>query len=139
MHISTCFIRLRAQASLPCYSFIAVSSCRQYLLIQPLSRPHCDSECNGSAGSRGSRVATAIVYCRAPRRGGAVLFDNANIRLQPADGSVLFFSYWGGVRTDPTSLTLHRGCPVHAGEKWIATAWMRRDMSAKYNYTAPDY
>jgi prolyl 4-hydroxylase len=34
----------------------------------------------------------------------------------------VFFSY---ERPDPSTRTLHGGAPVLAGEKWIATKWLR--------------
>ena len=37
-------------------------------------------------------------------------------------GSAVFFSY---DRADPATRTLHGGAPVLAGEKWVATKWLR--------------
>ena len=37
-------------------------------------------------------------------------------------GNAVFFSY---ERAHPSTQTLHGGAPVIAGEKWIATKWLR--------------
>jgi prolyl 4-hydroxylase len=70
----------------------------------------------------GQRVATLIMYLREPERGGATLFPDASISVPPVRGSAVFFSY---AEAKPTSLSLHGGAPVEAGEKWIATLWLR--------------
>lgn len=72
----------------------------------------------------GNRVATLIMYLNEVERGGATIFPKLNLQVLPRKGSVLYFDYWlaGGVY-DPDSL--HGGAPVLAGEKWIATQWVR--------------
>jgi prolyl 4-hydroxylase len=70
----------------------------------------------------GQRVATLIMYLQEPERGGATLFPDASISVPPLRGSAVFFSYAEG---KPVSLSLHGGEPVKAGEKWIATLWLR--------------
>lgn len=72
----------------------------------------------------GNRVATLIMYLNEVERGGATIFPKLNLQVLPRKGSVLYFDYAlpGGVY-DPDSL--HGGTPVLAGEKWIATQWVR--------------
>ena len=70
----------------------------------------------------GQRVATLIMYLQEPERGGATLFPDACISVPPRRGSAVFFSYG---EAHPASLSLHGGEPVQAGEKWIATLWLR--------------
>ena len=70
----------------------------------------------------GQRVATLIMYLQAPERGGATVFSDAAISVPPMRGSAVFFSY---AEASPDSLSLHGGAPVEAGEKWIATLWLR--------------
>ena len=70
----------------------------------------------------GQRVATLIMYLQAPEHGGATVFPDAGISVPPQRGSAVFFSY---AAANPDSLSLHGGAPVEAGEKWIATLWLR--------------
>lgn len=70
----------------------------------------------------GQRVATLIMYLHEPAQGGATVFPDIGLRVPPHRGSAVFFSY---ARAHPASRTLHGGEPVTAGEKWIATQWLR--------------
>ena len=71
----------------------------------------------------GQRVATLIMYLQEPERGGATVFPDASISVPPQRGHAVFFSYR---QAHPDSLSLHGGEPVEAGEKWIATLWLRQ-------------
>jgi prolyl 4-hydroxylase len=71
----------------------------------------------------GQRVATLIMYLQEPGRGGATVFPDASISVPPLRGSAVFFGY---PHANPASLSLHGGKPVEAGEKWIATLWLRQ-------------
>ena len=42
--------------------------------------------------------------------------------MAPVRGTGVFFSY---DRPDPVTRTLPGGAPVLAGEKWVATKWLR--------------
>lgn len=70
----------------------------------------------------GQRVATLIIYLNTPEAGGATIFPDAGLEVAPIRGSAVFFSY---DHPGPDTRTLHGGTPVVAGEKWIATRWMR--------------
>lgn len=70
----------------------------------------------------GQRVGTLLMYLNAPEGGGATVFPDAGLEVAPAKGHALFFSY---DRPDPSTGTLHGGAPVSAGEKWVATKWLR--------------
>lgn len=70
----------------------------------------------------GQRVATLIMYLHEPEAGGATVFPELNLNIVPQRGHAVFFSY---PRAHPASRTLHGGEPVTAGEKWIATKWLR--------------
>ena len=73
----------------------------------------------------GQRVATLIIYLNTPEAGGATIFPDVGLEVAPIRGSAVFFSYdHPGVDTR----TLHGGTPVVAGEKWIATRWMRESV-----------
>ena len=70
----------------------------------------------------GQRVATLVMYLSEPEKGGGTTFPNAHLEVAPKRGNAVFFSY---ERPDPGTFTLHGGAPVIAGEKWIATKWLR--------------
>ncbi len=70
----------------------------------------------------GQRVATLIMYLKEPEKGGATVFPSVKVSVAPKRGNAVFFSY---PRAHPSSRTLHGGDPVIAGEKWIATKWLR--------------
>jgi len=71
----------------------------------------------------GQRVGTLVMYLNTPERGGATVFPDAGLEVAPVRGSAVFFSY---DRPHPITKTLHGGAPVLAGEKWVATKWMRQ-------------
>lgn len=70
----------------------------------------------------GQRVGTLVMYLGEPERGGATVFPEVGLEVAPKRGNAVFFSY---ERPHPSSRTLHGGTPVMAGEKWIATKWLR--------------
>jgi prolyl 4-hydroxylase len=70
----------------------------------------------------GQRVATIIMYLQEPEKGGGTVFPDVKLEVAPKRGNAVFFSY---NRAHPASKSLHGGTPVIAGEKWIATKWLR--------------
>jgi prolyl 4-hydroxylase len=70
----------------------------------------------------GQRVATIVMYLAEPDKGGGTTFPDVNLMVAPKRGNAVFFSY---DRPHPVTRTLHGGAPVLAGEKWIATKWLR--------------
>lgn len=91
-------------------------------------KPHYDYFDPGEPGTPkilqrgGQRVGSLIMYLHEPEEGGATVFPDIGLRVRPQRGSAVFFSY---PCAHPSSLTLHGGEPVRAGEKWIATKWLR--------------
>lgn len=75
----------------------------------------------------GQRVATLITYLNTPEAGGATVFPDVGLEVAPIRGNAVFFAYESPT---PASRTLHGGTPVVAGEKWIATRWMRENVYA---------
>jgi prolyl 4-hydroxylase len=71
----------------------------------------------------GQRVATLVMYLGEPEKGGGTVFPDAHLEVAPKRGNAVFFSY---ERAHPSTKTLHGGAPVLAGEKWIATKWLRQ-------------
>ncbi|MEO7009222.1 MAG: 2OG-Fe(II) oxygenase, partial [Caldimonas sp.] len=70
----------------------------------------------------GQRVASLICYLSTPERGGATVFPDIGFEVAPVKGNAVFFSY---DRPHAETRTLHGGAPVTAGEKWVATKWVR--------------
>lgn len=68
------------------------------------------------------RVATVLLYLNEPEEGGGTAFNDINLEVAPRRGTAVFFAY---DRPYPTTRTRHSGCPVLAGEKWVATKWVR--------------
>ncbi|WP_373378566.1 2OG-Fe(II) oxygenase [Cupriavidus nantongensis] len=72
----------------------------------------------------GQRIATLVIYLNTPEAGGATAFPRVGLEVAPVKGNAVYFSY---LLPDGTldDRTLHAGLPVAAGEKWIATKWLR--------------
>ena len=94
-------------------------------------RPHFDYFPPEDPGSQahlkrgGQRVSTMVIYLSAVEDGGGTNFPEIGLTGIPKKGSAVYFEYCnqdGAI--DP--LTLHAGMPVLAGEKWIATKWVRQ-------------
>ncbi len=91
-------------------------------------RPHYDYFDPGEPGTPtilkrgGQRVATLVMYLQEPDQGGATTFPDVGLEVAPVRGTGVFFSY---EEPDPATRTLHGGAPVLAGEKWVATKWLR--------------
>ena len=73
----------------------------------------------------GQRVATIIMYLHEPEKGGGTVFPDIRLEVAPKRGNAVFFSY---ERAHSSTKTLHGGAPVLAGEKWIATKWLREGL-----------
>ena len=90
--------------------------------------PHYDYFDPAEAGTTallkrgGQRVATFIMYLNDVAEGGTTIFPDLQVRVWPERGHAVFFSY---TEPHPSTRTLHGGTPVLAGEKWIATKWLR--------------
>ena len=91
-------------------------------------KPHHDYFDPAKAGTPailargGQRVGTLVMYLNAPEKGGATTFPDVALEVAPIQGNAVFFSY---DRPHPITRTLHGGAPVVAGEKWVATKWLR--------------
>ena len=70
----------------------------------------------------GQRVASLVCYLNTPEQGGGTVFPDVGLEVAAVKGNAVFFSY---DRPHPATRSLHGGAPVEAGEKWVATKWLR--------------
>jgi prolyl 4-hydroxylase len=97
----------------------------QYLPHYDYFPPH-ETGSHEHLKSGGQRIATLVLYLNDVEAGGETSFPSAgNLRVAPKKGSAVYFAYYSryGQLDDKT---LHAGEPVIAGEKWIATKWLRQ-------------
>lgn len=73
---------------------------------------------------QGQRVATLVLYLSTVEAGGDTLFPKLSLSVRPRPGSAVYFEYHNAAGHLDERL-LHAGQPVIAGEKWIATKWLR--------------
>jgi len=86
---------------------------------------HFDAQTPGgqAALSRGGqRVGTILIYLATPPQGGATIFPDAGLSVRAQAGHAVFFGY---DLSAGDAGVLHGGAPVTAGEKWVATKWLR--------------
>ncbi|NXT50006.1 P4HA3 hydroxylase, partial [Pluvianellus socialis] len=71
----------------------------------------------------GNRIATVMIYLSAVEAGGSTAFVYANFSVPVVKNAALF---WWNLRRngDGDGDTLHAGCPVLAGDKWVANKWI---------------
>ncbi len=92
-------------------------------------RPHHDYFDPAKSGTAailergGQRVGSLVMYLNTPEKGGGTIFPDVALEVAPIQGNAVFFSY---DRPHPVTRTLHGGAPVIAGEKWVATKWLRQ-------------
>lgn len=83
-------------------------------------RPHFDA----IPGFANQRVATMLVWLNEGYEGGETHFPTPGLKLKGRTGDAILFRNTGpDVRRDPAAG--HAGLPVTAGEKWIASRWIR--------------
>ena len=71
----------------------------------------------------GQRTRTIFCYLNEVELGGETEFLHWNQRVSPKLGRVVVFDNVKEGKADPDSV--HAGLPVLAGEKWLATLWLR--------------
>lgn len=80
-------------------------------------------------------MATIVMYCTLPTKGGSTNFRNAGVHVKPVKGSAVFFSYINPeTKVMDDGFTEHSGCPVFEGEKKIVTQWVRLGVDAENSW-----
>ncbi|KAK7094265.1 prolyl 4-hydroxylase subunit alpha-1-like isoform X2 [Littorina saxatilis] len=72
----------------------------------------------------GNRIATVLFYLSDVEKGGSTVFPRAGISVAPRKGAALVWYNFEPDYNDVHNLTLHAGCPVVIGHKWIANKWI---------------
>jgi prolyl 4-hydroxylase len=72
----------------------------------------------------GQRTWTAMVFLNEPEGGGETDFAKAGIRVTPQTGNLLIWNNMNVIGV-PNAFSIHEGCPVTAGTKYIFTKWYR--------------
>jgi prolyl 4-hydroxylase len=85
------------------------------------------------AQTGGQRTWTAMIFLNEPESGGQTAFPEVDLKITPRTGNLLAWNNMD-VNGEPNKFTLHQGCPVVAGVKYIITKWYRE----RPWYAAPD-
>lgn len=71
----------------------------------------------------GDRVGTFMIYLNEVRAGGLTAFPKLGVAVQPSAGDAAFwYNLLPSGESDDN--TLHGGCPVLQGSKWVANKWI---------------
>ncbi|CAK6966731.1 prolyl 4-hydroxylase subunit alpha-3 [Scomber scombrus] len=89
--------------------------------------PHFDHATSSSSPvfklKTGNRVATFMIYLSSVEAGGSTAFIYANFSVPVVERAAIF--WWNLHRNGEGDVdTLHAGCPVLIGDKWVANKWI---------------
>ncbi|KAM7412851.1 hypothetical protein PAMA_020304 [Pampus argenteus] len=89
--------------------------------------PHFDHATSPSSPvfklKTGNRVATFMIYLSSVEAGGSTAFIYANFSVPVVEKAAIF--WWNLHRNGKEDVnTLHAGCPVLIGDKWVANKWI---------------
>jgi prolyl 4-hydroxylase len=85
-----------------------------------VSEPYWEAErLNG-----GQRTWTGMIYLNQPEGGGETNFPKAGLCLNPQPAMLVL---WNNMKDDgsPQDASIHEGCAVRAGTKYVVTKWFR--------------
>ncbi|MEK4246580.1 2OG-Fe(II) oxygenase [Psychrobacillus sp. FSL K6-2684] len=88
-------------------------------------KAHYDFFSSTSKVANNNRISTLVMYLNDVEEGGETFFPKLNFSVTPKKGMAVYFEYFYSDQ-NLNELTLHGGAPVIAGEKWVATQWMRK-------------
>jgi prolyl 4-hydroxylase len=86
--------------------------------------------------SGGQRTWTAMIFLNEPESGGETAFPDAGLKIAPRAGNLLAWNNLDAAG-QPNPFSIHQGCPVKGGVKYIVTKWFRERMWGASN--APTY
>lgn len=86
--------------------------------------PPNDPSTGRAAHLPGQRVHTVFAYLTEVEEGGETAFPQLDLAIRPRRGRLVHFVNLDATG-QPDPRTLHAGCPVVRGEKWLATIWTR--------------
>ncbi|MDD4915892.1 MAG: 2OG-Fe(II) oxygenase [Methylococcales bacterium] len=72
----------------------------------------------------GQRISTLVIYLNDVPGGGETDFPELGLSVLPKKGNAAYFEYANSLRQVDYK-SVHAGAPVHEGEKWAVTKWMR--------------
>ena len=78
-----------------------------------------------SLARSGQRCSTLVTYLNDVEAGGETVFPAAGWAVSPIAGNAVYFEY-ANEHGQVDHASLHASNPVIAGEKWVATKWMRQ-------------
>ncbi|KAM4627875.1 prolyl 4-hydroxylase subunit alpha-3 [Polymixia lowei] len=89
--------------------------------------PHFDHATSASSPlfklKTGNRAATFMIYLSSVEAGGSTAFIYANFSIPVVENAAIF--WWNLHRNGQgDGDTLHAGCPVLVGDKWVANKWI---------------
>ncbi|MEG0260915.1 MAG: 2OG-Fe(II) oxygenase [Lysinibacillus sp.] len=88
-------------------------------------KAHYDFFSSTSKIANNNRISTLVMYLNEVEQGGETYFPKLNLSVSPQKGMAVYFEYFYNDE-NLNNLSLHGGAPVIAGEKWVATQWMRK-------------
>lgn len=91
--------------------------------IGGLYTPHMDNYYqHGNPELKRDRLATFMIYLTDNSDSGATVFPYLNLTFFPSRGSAIFwYNLYSNFSSDYR--TLHAGCPVLTGDKWVVNKW----------------
>ncbi|XP_063406559.1 uncharacterized protein LOC134690524 isoform X2 [Mytilus trossulus] len=104
-------------------------------------QPHFDwldeTLLSGDLQTKTNRVLTIILYLSDVEVGGSTVFPELGLAVSPVKGSALIFTNLDKEEQGDKA-TLHAGCPVFFGSKWIANKWIhKKDQDMNFLQTIP--
>jgi len=107
-------------------------------------KPHQDAFSSNSykmhAGTAGNRTHTLMIYLNDDFEGGETRFTNINKSIIPETGKAVV---WKNIDENKNIIpdSMHEGCEVKSGKKYIITSWWRENswLKNKINYQNTPY